>query len=125
MPISKNNIMLNPYPLLIAIIFLAVTHPLCAQTPNWKWAKEASGNESDIPQAIATDVNGNVIVAGYFASDSLVVGSTVLQNSAIGFQEAFIAKYDSSGNCNGLMVMEEPWMTRLLQWVLMPRAMFI
>ncbi|HNR20442.1 MAG TPA: T9SS type A sorting domain-containing protein [Bacteroidia bacterium] len=98
MPISKNNIMLNPYPLLIAIIFLAVTHPLCAQTPNWKWAKEASGNESDIPQAIATDVNGNVIVAGYFASDSLVVGNTVLQNSAIGFQEAFIAKYDSSGN---------------------------
>jgi hypothetical protein len=69
-----------------------------AQFLSWKWAKSAAGKAYDQCSAVAADEFGNIIVAGYFASDSLVVGNTILHNSGLGFDEIFIAKYDSTGN---------------------------
>jgi len=42
--------------------------------------------------------DGKILVGGYFASDNITIGAFTLQNSAVGFDDAFIAKYDSSGN---------------------------
>lgn len=69
-----------------------------AQTPAWEWGISGIGNEIDESSAVTADVNGNVIVTGYFASDSITFGSTTLQNSGPTFDESYIAKYDSSGN---------------------------
>lgn len=69
-----------------------------AQSPSWKWAQSASGEEYDQSSTVTTDPDGNVIVAGYYKSDSLLIGNVTLYNSGIGFDEIFIAKYDSGGN---------------------------
>ncbi len=81
--------------LILAFVSTTIT---IAQTPNWKWARSAAGGEYDESSTIATDASGNIIIAGYFASDSITIGSINLQNAGIGFDDAFIAKYDSSGN---------------------------
>ena len=60
------------------------------------WATSAGGDGSDQVTAIATDPGGNIYITGYFGSDSIAFGSTVLVNH--GFNNVFIAKYDSSGN---------------------------
>lgn len=83
--------------LLIVTVFASVTI-LYSQTPNWSWAKSGIGAEYDQSSAVATDASGNVFVTGYFASDNIQLGSITLNNNTIGFDDAFIAKYDSSGN---------------------------
>jgi hypothetical protein len=68
-----------------------------AQAPAWKWAKSAIGNEYDQANTAVCDSHGNVYVAGYFASDSIIFGNTTLKNNGPGFDDLFIAKYDSTG----------------------------
>ncbi|MGR6088039.1 MAG: SBBP repeat-containing protein [Arcticibacter sp.] len=63
---------------------------------NVLWAKSAGGSGYESANGIATDASGNVIVAGYFSSSSFSIGSTTLNNA--GNFDAFIAKYDGSGN---------------------------
>ena len=42
-----------------------------AQIPDWTWVKSLGGNKSDGAQCITTDALGNVLIAGYFDSDTL------------------------------------------------------
>lgn len=60
------------------------------------WARSAKGKLFDEGQAIATDINGNVFVTGYFYSDTLIVGTSTVINT--GADDIFIVKYDSNGN---------------------------
>ena len=61
------------------------------------WVINGEGTNSI--NGIAFDHSGNILVTGYFGSDSLILGSHLLINSlGNGFVEMFIAKYDSSGN---------------------------
>ncbi len=84
--------------LLVILLFNSVR--LFAQTPDWIWANSAGGNGVDEGNSVATDATGNMIATGYFKSDSITFGTTVLINSDSSSltQDFFIVKYDSSGN---------------------------
>lgn len=69
-----------------------------AQSLDYSWAKKAGGEDTDIGNAITTDLNGNVIVVGTFSSDSISFGNTTLANSDSLSNAMFVAKYNSSGS---------------------------
>ena len=60
------------------------------------WAVHAGGTGNDVAQAITTDVDGNIYIAGYFESDTAWFGTAFLVNT--GIRKAYVAKYDPSGN---------------------------
>lgn len=63
------------------------------------WTKGFGGNNSDYPNDISFDANGNVYVVGSFRSDSLALSSSTLLLSGTGaFPNMFIVKFDSNGN---------------------------
>jgi hypothetical protein len=43
-----------------------------AENPQCQWAKKIAGSNYDFVHSINTDANGNVYVAGYFESDTLI-----------------------------------------------------
>lgn len=68
---------------------------LSSQTPHWLWAKGFGGDYVDKANALATDADGNVYMAGEFYSSSITLGSTTLYNT--GLSDIYIVKLDSSG----------------------------
>ncbi|HTL80895.1 MAG TPA: SBBP repeat-containing protein [Bacteroidia bacterium] len=88
---------------------------------NVLWAKRAGGTNGDKGYAVSADPNGNVVVTGFFGSSSIVFDSFTLTNSATGYGDVFVAKYDSSGNVlwakraggtghdEGMGVSVDPW----------------
>ncbi len=62
---------------------------------NVLWAKSAGGLNNDRPTSIATDLSGNIFVAGEYNSDSIAFGTTELVSGNM-----FLAKYDATGNLN-------------------------
>lgn len=75
-------------------IFIVKYNPL----GNILWAKGVGDAESDFSTAITTDGSGNVYITGHFKSPSITFGTTTLNNSGTGFNDIFIAKFDSLGN---------------------------
>lgn len=69
-----------------------------AQSLDYTWARKAGGEDTDIGNAITTDLSGNVIVVGTFSSDSITLGNLTLANSDSLSNAMFVAKYNSSGN---------------------------
>jgi len=67
-----------------------------AQTPDWLWAKSASGTSLDYASSVATDAIGNVYVTGKFSGITITFGTTTLTNS--GEYDIFLVKYDANGN---------------------------
>lgn len=60
------------------------------------WAKSAGGlNCFDEAISVATDVAGNIAVAGYFESPSITIGATTLAN--VGGRDLFVARYSPLG----------------------------
>jgi hypothetical protein len=59
------------------------------------WLKRAGGTGSDIPHGLVVDHSGNVAIAGEFQNTAFFDTRSV---RASGLGDAFIAKYDSSGN---------------------------
>jgi hypothetical protein len=64
---------------------------------NILWVKSEGGNGSDKIGSIATDIEGNFYITGYYASPSILLGSTTLTN-VNSLPHFFIAKYDTFGN---------------------------
>jgi hypothetical protein len=58
------------------------------------WAKNVAG-PSDDATGVATEANGNVIVAGNFENDSITFDAITLNHEGAG--DIFLAKYNSSG----------------------------
>ena len=69
-----------------------------SQTLEYSWARKAGGNYTDKGNAIATDVDGNVVVAGTFFSDSIKLGDITLKKSDSTSACMFVAKYNPAGN---------------------------
>lgn len=61
------------------------------------WATRAGGGEGDRATSIALTPDGNVVLAGYYSSDTIVFGSDTLHNFGIN-PDIFIAKFDTAGN---------------------------
>lgn len=62
---------------------------------NVLWAKSAGGNLDEFASSLSLDPSGNIVIAGYYKSPSVSIGSTSLTNA--GAEDAFLAKYDPSG----------------------------
>jgi hypothetical protein len=60
------------------------------------WAKSAGGGNNDASHDISTDADGNVYITGAFWSPQITFDSIMLTN--MGYDNCYIAKYDSSGN---------------------------
>ena len=65
---------------------------------NALWAKSIQGEEHETANSVSADDAGNVFVSGYMGSDVTTIGSTSLNNTSSGFNDAFIAKFDAAGN---------------------------
>jgi len=61
------------------------------------WVKSISGANNESAEGLTVDSSGNIYVGGKFNSSSITIGSSVLNNST-SFAEAFLIKFDSSGN---------------------------
>ncbi len=79
-------------------IFLTLTFCINAQTIHF--AKSAIGNRLDEGNGIAIDNNGNTYITGQFESATLNFGTvSITNNSTNNDADAFVAKFDVSGNC--------------------------
>ena len=63
---------------------------------NVLWAKSAGGADFDQGNAVVSDLYGNVYVTGLFGRPTISFGSLTISNA--GINDAFLAKYDASGN---------------------------
>lgn len=64
---------------------------------NCNWAITIGSSDSDVGKSIDTDDNGNIYLTGNYQKTADFGNSVSL--TASGFQEAFLAKFDSNGNC--------------------------
>ncbi|MBA3704376.1 MAG: SBBP repeat-containing protein, partial [Bacteroidetes bacterium] len=63
------------------------------------WAKCSKGNSNAIGNSIFFNVNGNILITGFFNSNSIIFGSDTLTNSNFsGRSDIFFVNYDASGN---------------------------
>ena len=62
-----------------------------------QWAKSAGGAKDDDAYGITVTPAGDIYIAGTFTSPSISIGSSILTN-VNNAQEAFIARFNSSGN---------------------------
>ncbi len=89
----KKNYLLPIFGLIIQFtLFYSTTK---AQVPEWVWAARAGDTNSDVGNAIATDVSGNIYVAGSFHY-TITFGSFSLPSQ--GNTDIFLVKYDTLGN---------------------------
>jgi hypothetical protein len=68
------------------------------QIPTWNWARSGTGNGSVEGSTVTTDSFGNIYVSGYFTSDNMTIGTVLLENMGLSFNDGFLAKYDPLGN---------------------------
>jgi len=76
---------------LLLLFFLSVCFSFSQE---WEWTKAAGGPAVDKVTGVATDLTGNIFVAGHF--DSIITFDSTRLVSA-GGTDVFIAKYDADG----------------------------
>lgn len=83
--------------LLICLISLTGYQNVFAQTlpPDFLWAVSAGGNGYDAATDLAVDINGDIVVTGYFDSTASFGGISL---TSVGSSDIFIAKYTNGGN---------------------------
>lgn len=62
------------------------------------WARSGGGNGTDGALSVSADPAGDVIITGYFNSDTANFGGFTLLNSNPGSNDVFVVKYDGAGN---------------------------
>lgn len=67
------------------------------------WGRSAGGTGTDFGNAVCVDPNGNVVVTGFFTSSFLMFGGFPVINANVGYNDAFIARYDPDGNALGAL----------------------
>lgn len=70
-------------------------------TGQWQWARQSGGTLADWGTAIAADGQGNVLVAGAFASAVVVIGADTLIHApltGVAYHNGYVAKLDAAGN---------------------------
>lgn len=68
------------------------------QVLTWNWARSGTGNGSVEGSTLTTDSFGNIYVSGYYSSDNMTIGTVLLENKGLSFNDGFLAKYDPTGN---------------------------
>ncbi|MES2679026.1 MAG: T9SS type A sorting domain-containing protein [Bacteroidota bacterium] len=63
---------------------------------NEQWALSASGTTDQFGNGIICDPNGGLYVTGYFRSNTLTLGSTVLTNTDSPYSHVFLGKLDQN-----------------------------
>jgi len=89
---------MRPITSLLWVLFALISQSTSAQPPEWQWARSSAGEEFDVANAVTTDAMGNVIVVGYFSSDSIAFGDITVYNNTPGFDDLYIVKYNAAGN---------------------------
>lgn len=86
--------------LFVSTFFILLSNYTKAQAPGWLWVNGVGGNYNDVGNSICTDANGNAIVVGNFASDTIIFGTTIFTDTNISAIEPyiFITKYNRAGN---------------------------
>lgn len=79
--------------ILLLLILCSVVY--CQTEPEWEWAHQIGGANTDYGLNITTDSFGNSFITGYFIGTT-TVGSTILTSS--GSADIFITKLDHNGN---------------------------
>lgn len=83
------------------LLFLCFPIAAYSQSQVWGWIETASSPYGyEQANAIATDLNGNVIITGYFQHDSVTFGPITLYNASVNAavsDDIFLAKYDANG----------------------------
>lgn len=64
---------------------------------NYLWAENFGGNRDDAMEALTTDNFGNIYLTGILHSDSLDLGSLMVQNPGLNLQSPVVIKFDSNG----------------------------
>jgi len=65
---------------------------------NALWARSPGGNDYDYGSGICTNSGGNIFITGYFGSSFLNFGGYPVLNANVGYDDIYVAAYDSSGN---------------------------
>ncbi len=81
----------------ISLLFLfGLFTSLSSQTPAWQWASKICTYYSD-NSALATDVSGNVFVAGRYYNNPVTIENYTLTPGMPGSEDLFMVKYDPDG----------------------------
>ena len=63
----------------------------------WQWARPIQGTNGDFAVSVDSDSSGSPVVAGYFYSPTMTIGSSTLTYTAGSGADAWAAKWNSSG----------------------------
>ena len=78
--------------IIVLIVGISIVNKMSAQ--NWLWTNSAGGTGDDNGTFICSDPSGNVYMSGLISSTCYFKTDTLIVN---GFNDFFIAKYNSSG----------------------------
>lgn len=65
------------------------------------WGRSPGGTGTDFGVGVSATPDGNVLVTGYFESSFLSFGGYPVINTNVGYNDAFVARYDPDGNVLG------------------------
>lgn len=84
---------------LLSAFLLSMTLISAAQAPSFQWARQMGGADYDSGNAVAIDASGNVYTSGYFSGTAdFDPGPGTATLTCTGSYDAFLSKFDASGN---------------------------